>query len=278
MVEITRSVYHVNQDPNELIPGIRSFVLDMDGTVYLDETWIDGAKEFLHRIEETGRHYCFITNNSSKNPKTYLDKLHRMGLDINPKTQLVTSGMATIDYLQRNYSGKRVYLFGNPGLKDEFREAGIELDENHPDLVVTAFSTSFDYQDLMKVTDLVRSGLPYIGTHPDYNCPTKTGFIPDIGSLHAYIKASTGRMPDKVIGKPHKEIMDYSLNIMQGATAKNTAVVGDRLYTDIKSGVVNGLKSILVLSGEAKLEDVPHSDVKPDLTFDSVKEIIPWLN
>jgi HAD superfamily hydrolase (TIGR01457 family) len=275
-MEAMRKKYHVNEDPAGILPQIRNFVLDMDGTIYLDETWIDGAREFLYQIEATGRHYCFITNNSSKNPQTYVDKLHRMGLDIDPKKQLVTSGLATIDYLQKHYAGKKVYLFGNPGLKEEFAEAGIELDDEHPDMVVTAFNTDFDYQDLIKLCDFIRSGMPFIGTHPDFNCPTKTGFIPDIGSLHAYIKASTGRMPDKVIGKPHREIMDYSLQVL-GATAENTAVVGDRLYTDIKSGVVNGLHSILVLSGEAQLSDIASSDVKPDLTFDSVAKIIPFL-
>lgn len=271
-----RKKYHVNEDPQGVLQQIRNFVLDMDGTVYLDNTWIKGAQAFLQKIEASGRHYCFITNNSSKNPQTYVDKLHRMGLDIDPQKQLVTSGQATIDYLQKHYAGKKVYLFGNPGLKEEFAQAGISLDDDHPDMVVTAFNTNFNYQDLIKLCDFIRSGLPFVATHPDFNCPTKTGFIPDIGSLHAYIKASTGRMPDKVIGKPHREIMDYSLQVL-GATSDNTAVVGDRLYTDIKSGVVNGLHSILVLSGEAQLTDIPNSDVKPDLTFDSVASIIPFL-
>lgn len=275
-IEKIRKKYHVNEDPKGVLQQIRNFVLDMDGTVYLDNTWIKGAQAFLQKIEASGRRYCFITNNSSKNPQTYVDKLRRMGLDIDPQKQLVTSGQATIDYLQKHYAGKKVYLFGNPGLKEEFTQAGIKLDDNHPDMVVTAFNTNFNYQDLIKLCDFIRSGLPFVATHPDFNCPTKTGFIPDIGSLHAYIKASTGRMPDKVIGKPHREIMDYSLQVL-GATSDNTAVVGDRLYTDIKSGVVNGLHSILVLSGEAQLTDIPNSDVKPDLTFDSVASIIPFL-
>ncbi len=271
-----REKYPVNLDPNGLVPKIRNFLLDMDGTVYLDETWIDGAKEFLAKIEATGRKYCFMTNNSSKNAMVYVEKLHRMGLDIDPDTQLVTSGHATVAYLKKHFPGKKVYLFGNQVLKDEFTDRGILLEEDDPDVVVTAFHTTFDYQDLCKLCDFVREGRPFIGTHPDYNCPTKTGFIPDIGSLHAYIHASTGRMPDYIVGKPNKEIIEYALDVL-GGEASNTAVVGDRLYTDVKSGVNNGLYGIFVLSGEAQLVDLPDSDVQPHLIFDSVKEIIPLL-
>ena len=161
-------------------------------------------------------------------------------------------------------------------VKMEFESRGVKIDEDHPDLVVTSFCTSFHYRDLCRLCDLVREGLPYIATHPDYNCPTKTGFIPDIGSLSAYVEASTGRRPDKVVGKPEAEIIDYALRTM-GANKEETCVVGDRLYTDVKSGVNNGLYGIFVLSGEAQLEDLADSDVKPHLIFDSVKEIIPYL-
>lgn len=268
--------YHVNLDEKGLISRIRCFALDMDGTVYLDETWIDGAREFLDRIEQTGRSYCFMTNNSSKNAEVYVEKLHRMGLDIDPKKQLITSGHATIDYLKKQYQGKRVYLFGNRVLMDEFEAGGILLEEEHPDVVVTAFDTSFDYAKLCRLCDFVRAGIPYIGTHPDFNCPTKTGFIPDIGSLHAYVNASTGRMPDKIVGKPNREIIDYTLKVLN-ADPQETAVVGDRLYTDVKSGVNNGLCGIFVLSGEAQLKDLASSEVKPHLIFDSVREIIELL-
>ena len=272
----SREQYHVNQDPQGILAQIRHFALDMDGTVYLDETWIDGAQDFLKRITETGRTYCFMTNNSSKNAEVYVDKLHRMGLDIDPKKQLITSGHATIAYLNKHFPGKRVFLLGNPVLLDEFAAGGIHLDAQTPEVVVSAFDTSFDYAKLRSFCDFVRDGLPYIATHPDSNCPTKTGFMPDIGAIHAYVHASTGRMPDKIVGKPNREIIDYMLGVA-GARPEETTVVGDRLYTDIKSGVRNGLHSIFVLSGEAQLVDLPDSDVQPELIFDSVKELIPFL-
>ena len=274
--EDMRERYPVNRDPDNIIPKIRNFCLDMDGTVYLDSTWIDGAKDFLAALTATGRKYCFMTNNSSKSSGIYVEKLLNMGLVIDPEKQLITSGHATVEYLKRQYPGRKIYLFGNPMVKMEFEKRGVLIDEEHPDVVVTSFCTSFHYRDLCRLCDLVREGLPYVATHPDYNCPTKTGFIPDIGSLTAYVAASTGRRPDKVVGKPEAEIIDYALEKL-GGRREESCVVGDRLYTDVKSGVNNGLYGIFVLSGEAQLEDLPPSDVKPHLIFDSVKEMIPFL-
>lgn len=265
----------INTDPTGRLKDVKCFALDMDGTIYLGDRWIDGAPEFLRKIEASGRSFCFMTNNSSKSADVYIDKLHRMGLDITPQ-QLITSGHATMHFLHKNYPNKKVFLLGNPMLTKEFEQGGIELDEEHPDLVVTAFDTTLDYKKLCRVCDLVRAGLPYIATHPDYNCPTETGFIPDIGAIHAFIKASTGRLPDKIIGKPNREIVEYTLE-KAGCTAAQTAMVGDRLYTDIAAGVGNGLTGIFVLSGEAQLCDLPGSAVQPHLIFDSVKDIIPLL-
>lgn len=266
---------NVNKDKDNILKSIEYFALDMDGTIYLDEYWIDGAKGFLKRIEASGRKYVFLTNNSSKNPQNYVDKLHRMGLDVS-LDKIVTSGQATVYYLQQNYAGKKVFLLGNDLLKEEFEEGGIILDDTNPDMVVTAFDTTLDYKKMCKVCDFVRAGLPYIATHPDYNCPTKTGFIPDAGAIHAFINASSFRYPDRIIGKPNADIIKYLLARLD-TTGNKVVMVGDRLYTDIAAGANNGLYSMLVLSGETKLEDVKTSEVKPHLIFDSVKEVIPFL-
>ena len=129
---------------------------------------------------------------------------------------------------------------------------------------------------MCKVCDFVRAGLPYLATHPDYNCPTETGFIPDAGAIHAFIHASAFRYPDRIIGKPNSDIVDYLINRV-GTEREQIAMVGDRLYTDIAAGRNNGLKCILVLSGEAALEYVSSSDVLPHLIFDSVQDMIPLL-
>lgn len=261
----------VNEDQEHILSEVQCFALDMDGTIYLGEQWIDGALEFLHKIEETGRSYVFVTNNSSKNAAVYVDKLHRMGLEVG-EDKIVTSGQATIYYLQRNFPGAKVFLLGNPLLQEEFMQAGILLEEEHPDVVVTAFDTSLDYKKMCRVCDHVRAGLPYIATHPDYNCPTETGFIPDAGAIHAFIHASAFRYPDRIIGKPNGEIIEY-LATRVHTPREQIVMVGDRLYTDIAAGKNNGLKSILVLSGEAAMKDVKQSEVIPDLIFTSVKEL-----
>lgn len=270
-----KSIPEINTDPYHKLKNITCFALDMDGTVYLGEQWIPGAKEFLRAVEAAGKKYLFLTNNSSKNAKSYVEKLQRMGWEID-KSRIVTSGQATIAYLKKNFPDKRVYLLGNELLTQEFLEEGICLEERNPEVVVTGFDTSLDYGKMCRVCDLVRSGLPYLSTHPDYNCPTETGFIPDAGAIHAFIYASAFRYPDHIIGKPNADIMDY-LAEREGVTKEQTAMVGDRLYTDVAAGVNNGYTGILVLSGEAGIKDAETSDVIPDMIFESIREMIPFL-
>lgn len=267
--------YILNEDPGRLLQGVRLFLLDMDGTVYLGEKWIPGAPAFLEQLRKSGRKYLFLTNNSSKSKSCYVDKLNSMGLSVSPQ-DIVTSAEATIDLLRREFPGKRVFLIGNPDLAREFEENGIILNSESPDIVITAFDTSLTYNKLWRACDLVRAGLPYIATHPDLNCPTETGYMPDIGAIHAFIEASTGRRPDLVAGKPYRTILSYAL-ARAGALPGEAAIVGDRLYTDIAAGVNAGILPVLVLSGEAAPADIPSSPAQPRLVFDSVASICDCL-
>ena len=266
----------VDEDPARRLADTRLFCLDMDGTVYLENIWIEGAREFLQAIRRAGKRYCFLTNNSSRGSLAYVEKMAGMGLAVEPRVDLITSGQVTIDYLQSNYAGKSVYLFGNPSLRTEFAKAGIRLEEEHPDVVVTAFHTGFSYEDLLRLCRLVREGLPYLATHPDNTCPTAEGPVPDIGALSVYVEAATGRLPDAVMGKPSSHMVDYILK-QTGAPREETCIVGDRLSTDIRTGLTNGLLSVLVLTGETTLPMAQASPWRPDLTFSSVKEMIPFL-
>jgi len=258
-----------------LLKNIDCYALDMDGTIYLGGSWIDGALDFIHELERLGKQYVFLTNNSSKNADTYVKKLADMGFPV-AKEKIVTSGQATIQYLKREYPRKKVFLLGNEMLMMEFEEAGIILEDKKPDVIVVGFDTSLDYEKMCIVCDFVRAGLPYISTHPDFNCPTENGFIPDAGAIHAFINASSFRYPDYIVGKPNREIMEYMLE-RTGAVRERTAMVGDRLYTDVYAGVNNGMTGILVLSGEATMEDVEKSDIKPHYIFPSLKEMIKEL-
>ena len=253
------------------LQDVKLFLLDMDGTFYLGGQLIDGSLDFIRRVQETGRDYMFLTNNSSHNANFYVEKLAKMGL-VTDRSHVMTSGEATCEKLNELYPGKRVFLLGNEYLAEEMAEAGIVVDNKNPDIVVIGFDTTLDYQKMWDVCNFVRAGLPYIATHPDFNCPTETGFMPDIGAIMDFIAASTGRRPDLIVGKPHTGIVEAVLR-RTGLKVNELAMVGDRLYTDIETGVRSGMLSILVMSGETTEEMLAESTTKPDLKFGRLSDM-----
>ncbi len=259
----------------EAIQAIRCFLLDMDGTIYLGDQLIEGTHAFLQAAKQSGRKVLFLTNNSSKNGETYLRKLSQMGIDAGPE-DVLTSGQAAAQTIMQRYPGKKVWVMGNDLLKEELCSLGLPVVEREPDIVLTAFDTQLTYQKLWDCCDYVRQGLPYIATHPDFNCPTETGFMPDLGAMTELICASTGRRPDRVIGKPERDIFACA-SARTGVPLSQCAMCGDRLYTDIAAGQKQGLFSILVLTGETKLEDLAASDIKPDLVLDRLADLVPCL-
>ena len=259
----------------EAIQAIRCFLLDMDGTIYLGDQLIEGTHAFLQAAKQSGRKVLFLTNNSSKNGETSLRKLSLMGIDAGPE-DVLTSGQAAAQTIMQRYPGKKVWVMGNDLLKEELCSLGLPVVEREPDIVLTAFDTQLTYQKLWDCCDYVRQGLPYIATHPDFNCPTETGFMPDLGAMTELICASTGRRPDRVIGKPERDIFACA-SARTGVPLSQCAMCGDRLYTDIAAGQKQGLFSILVLTGETKLEDLAASDIKPDLVLDRLADLVPCL-
>ncbi len=259
----------------EMISTIQCYLLDMDGTFYLGDRLIPGSLDFIQKLADTGKKALFLTNNSSRTAQYYVEKLTRMGV---PEAfrNVLTSGQATARELSREFPGKKAYILANTAVKQEMAELGLTHAEENPDFVLIAFDTTLDYEKMIKVCDYVRAGLPYFATHPDYNCPTENGFIPDIGATIAYIKASTGRVPDRIIGKPNEGIVQEALRVT-GQAKENLAMVGDRLYTDIATGVNFGMTSILVMSGETTKEMLEQSEVQPTLVFNCLVDIIPYI-
>lgn len=257
------------------LSDVRCFFLDMDGTFYLGDRIIPGSLEFIRRVRATGRDFLFLTNNSSHNAAFYVQRLARMGLCV-PREKVLTSGEATAAIVRERYPGKRAFVLGNEFLIEEMREAGVEVDMTAPQIVVVGYDTTLDYKKMTDVCDLVRQGLPYIATHPDFNCPTETGFAPDIGAIMAFIEASTGRRADLVVGKPNTGIVRAALKRV-GLAAGQTAMVGDRLYTDVETGLKSGMLSILVMSGETTPEMLSAYPNKPNLVFDCLADMIPLL-
>ena len=254
---------------------IRCFLLDMDGTFYLGNKLLDGSLEFLDRLQSTGRQAMFLTNNSSKSADVYIQKLNSMGVR-DPFLKILTSGQATAQYALKTFPGQRAFVLGTDALIQELQSTGVVIDQQNPDYVLIGYDTSLDYRKMTAVCDYVRAGLPYIATHPDFNCPTETGFAPDIGAIIAFIQASTGRKPDPIIGKPYRGIVDEALRVT-GLRPDQLAMVGDRLYTDIAMGVQHGMLSVLVLTGETQKADIVNSQFQPDLVFDQLSDMINYL-
>ena len=254
------------------------FLLDMDGTIYLGNELIDGAKEFLETIKKQGKRYIFLTNNSSKNKDSYVEKLNNLGINAS-REEVFTSGEATTIYLKREKPGARIYLLGTPALEEEFEKEGFTLvKERHQDIdyVVLGFDTTLTYDKLWATCEYISEGVEYIATHPDFNCPLPNDkFMPDAGAMAALIEASTGKTP-KVIGKPNGEVV-ASIASKYNLNKEDMIIAGDRLYTDIKTGENAGIESILVYSGETKEADYKVSETKADYVFNSVKDIIDLI-
>ncbi|MCI8566896.1 MAG: HAD-IIA family hydrolase [Lachnospiraceae bacterium] len=262
------------EDKAKAVKDVKLFVLDMDGTFYLGDRLIEGSLEFLQRVKETGRRFVFFTNNSSRIPSVYQQKLARMGCNVEQR-EVITSGEVTIAYLRTHYPGKRVYLVGTPLLTESFREAGICLVEEAPDLVVVGFDMTLTYEKLERACTFIRNGAVFLATHLDINCPTEDGFIPDCGAMCALITKSTGVEP-RYLGKPFAETVEMVLELT-GSRREEIAFVGDRLYTDVATGVKNGAKGFLVLTGEATLADVETGEVQPTCIYDSLFDISRYL-
>ncbi|MGN1094565.1 MAG: HAD-IIA family hydrolase [Candidatus Neoclostridium sp.] len=252
---------------NAKMEKVKCFLLDMDGTICLDNDVFDGAIEAVERMKKRGR-VLFLTNNSSKTPEGYVEKLNKMGFNVT-LDNIYTSAMATTAYLKAHYDGKKIYLFANKAVKARFIEEGVIPEENHPDLIVIAFNTEFDYDELKKLCNFIREGVPFICTHDDVNCPTVRGYKPDVGSYLSLIYKSTGKKPLAVCGKPYS-IMGDCISEMCGFSRDEIAMFGDRLATDIKFGVNNGFVVTLVLTGEATAEEAAESGLDIDFILPSV--------
>lgn len=257
------------------LSAVRCFMLDMDGTFYVGERLVDGALAFIELLRRQGRDFLFLTNNSSKDARQYVAKLGRLGLPV-PASQVLTSGEATAAYLNGIKPGARVYVVGTPALESEFLARGFAADDHDPDYVVLGFDTGLDYAKLWRLCDLVRAGVPYLATHPDFNCPTETGYMPDIGATIAYVRASTGRDPDLTVGKPNRMIAEQAAARV-GLPLSALCMVGDRLYTDIALGAAAGVPTVLVLSGETRADEVAGAAHSPTLVCEHLGALADYL-
>lgn len=257
----------------ENLKQIKLFLLDMDGTIYLDNDLFDGVIEFLEYVKQIGGKYIFLTNNSSKSVDKYIEKLASLGIPSSAE-DFLTSTDATALYLQKqNYH--KIYALGTTSFKKQLWDAHLPITdtlEDDIDCLCMGFDTELNFQKLEDACILLGRDVDYVATNPDWVCPTSYGFVPDCGSVSEMLYNATKRRP-LFIGKP-KPTMALLAMEKTGFKKEETALVGDRLYTDIACGVNAGIHSIFVLSGEGTMEDVACSDVKPDYIYKDIKTLL----
>ena len=262
-------------EKNELIRSKKLFLFDMDGTLYLGSRLYDFTLELLDMLKKTGRTYLFMTNNSSKSVEDYVKKLAKLGIHAT-REEFMTSSQATAFYLHKHHEGQKLYVCGTESLKEELRMEGFTVTTNIDEVecIVMGFDTELTFQKLHDVSYmlLTRPELPYIATNPDYVCPTEFGSVPDCGSVCDMIYNATKKRP-VVIGKPSPLMPQLAMEKL-GISKEEACVVGDRIYTDVKSGLNAGITGILVLSGETTREILDASEDKPHLVLEDASEIL----
>ncbi|MBR2309212.1 MAG: HAD-IIA family hydrolase [Oscillospiraceae bacterium] len=265
-------------DKKGILSSMKLFLFDMDGTLYLGDRLYDFTIELLQTIREKGGKYLFMTNNSSKSVADYIKKLEKMGI-ASTREDFITSSQATAYYLHKHHEGQTLYVCGTESLKEELRYEGFTVTEklDKVECVVMGFDTELTFKKLHDVSYLLltRPGLPYIATNPDLVCPTEFGSVPDCGSVCIGIKNATGREP-VVIGKPSALMPQLAMERL-GIAKEEACVVGDRIYTDVKSGLNAGITGILVMSGETTPEILAESPDKPHLVLQDASEILEVL-
>ncbi len=268
----------IEKAQKEILRQKKLFIFDLDGTIYLDNVLFPKALDLLELINSRNNKYVFLTNNSSKSSEQYLEKLIKLGISCD-KTNIATSTQATIEYLQNHHPNESFFIVGTKAMISEIKEAGITSStEYHPNLdgVILGYDTELVYEKLVIASKLLTEGKKYIATHPDLVCPVEFGFVPDCGAFAKMLEYATNRKP-LVIGKPKSLIVDMILKKTKTAP-DNAILVGDRLYTDIACGRNALIDTLLVLSGETKLEDLKDSSEKPTFILNDVASLYEILS
>ena len=264
---------------SEKLKKIKAFVLDMDGTLWLGDKIINGAKELIGYLAERPFAFYFFTNNSSKNPKEYVDKMKRLKMGKVKQSQVMTSGDVTAAYILSQVKNPRVFVCGTKALKRQLKRAGIQVVSGSAEVIdfaVLGFDTELNYQKLTILTDYIMDGVTYLATNMDDVCPFGGGrFLVDCRSIAKMIENATGK-PPRFLGKPEQPTIDYILSAI-GLVPEEIAIVGDRLYTDMATAEKGGMLGIAVLSGETTKADIKKSEIKPDLVYHDTAELLQDL-
>ena len=248
------------------------FLLDMDGTIYLDNDLFDGTLDFLEYVRNSGGRYMFLTNNSSKSVDKYIEKLASLGITSEAEDFFTSTNATVLDLKKQSY--KKIYAFGTTSFKQQLKDGGLPITdklEDDIDCLCMGFDTELTFQKLEDACILLNRGVDYIATNPDWVCPTWYGSVPDCGSVSQMLCNATGRMP-RFIGKPEPAMALLAIE-KAGYNKEDAVLIGDRLYTDIACGVKAGISTIFVLSGEGTMEDLEKNEAKPEFIYDNIRTV-----
>jgi 4-nitrophenyl phosphatase len=265
-----------NTNDTDKLRIIENLIIDMDGVLYRGDEAISGVQEFFAFLRERPIEFILATNNSTRTAQQHVDKLARIGVEV-ALSEILTSSQATAMYLETLAPpGTKVYVIGEEGLETAMRQRGYIISGDGAEFVVVGMDRRLTYEKLRVATLLIGGGARFIGSNPDKTLPTEEGFIPGAGAMLAALEASTGVAPT-IIGKPERTIFELALAKL-GSSKEDTAMVGDRLETDVLGGYNAGLSTILVLSGATHHQDVDSTPVKPDLVFEDIRHLHKaWL-
>ncbi|CAM3003332.1 HAD-IIA family hydrolase [Prescottella defluvii] len=255
---------------DERSPGW-TYLMDMDGVLVHEEHMIPGADEFLAELQDAGTPFVVLTNNSIRTPRDLRARLLRSGLDI-PEKSIWTSALATATFLKNQRPGGSAYVVGESGLTTALHEIGYVLTDNDPDYVVLGETRTYSFEAITTAIRLVERGARFIATNPDATGPSRDGSLPATGSVAALITRATGREP-YYVGKPNPLMMRSALRAI-GAHSENTLMIGDRMDTDVVSGLEAGLQTILVLTGISTRATVETFPYRPTLVLESVADLV----
>ena len=255
-------------------PEIRSWLIDMDGVLVHDDNAIPGADRFLARLEELGMGFMVMTNNSTYTPRDLAARLLSSGLRV-PEDAIWTSALATARFLRKQRPNGSAFVIGESGLTTALHDAGYVLTERDPDYVVIGETRTYSFERVTRAIRLVASGARFIATNPDPTGPTPDGPVPATGAIAALISRATGVEP-YFVGKPNPLMVRSALNALD-AHSETAAVIGDRMDTDIKSGLEAGMQTVLVLTGSTSRDEIERHPYLPSQVVESIADLIDQL-
>ena len=253
---------------------IRSWLMDMDGVLVHEENAVPGADLFLARLRELGLPFLVLTNNSMYTRRDLSARLRRTGLDV-PEEAIWTSALATAAFLERQRPGGSAYVIGEAGLTTALHSSGYTLNERDPDYVVLGETRTYSFESIAKAIRLIGAGARFIATNPDATGPTPDGPLPATGSVAALISRATDVEP-YFVGKPNPLMMRSALNAID-AHSETTAMVGDRMDTDVVAGLEAGMHTVLVLTGITTRDEAERFPYRPSRIVDSIADLVGEL-